>query len=49
MKAFKDGKRPVTVITNEGVCKPSPEFVEAFNEFIRRANATSTANKPPAK
>lgn len=49
LKAFRNGKAPVTVITPEGVCKPSPEFVAAHNEIIRRANAPSVAAGAPAK
>lgn len=49
LKAFRNGKAPVTVITPEGVCKPSPEFVSAYNEILRRANAPSVAASAPTK
>lgn len=36
IKEFRRLNRPTTVITKEGKCAPSPEFVEAWNEILRR-------------
>lgn len=37
LKEFRRVSRPTTVITKEGKCVPSPEFVEAWNEILRRS------------
>lgn len=36
IKEFRRLNKPTTVITKEGKCAPSPEFVEAWNEILRR-------------
>lgn len=37
LKEFRRINKPTTVITKEGKCAPSPEFVEAWNEILRRS------------
>lgn len=37
IKEFRRLNRPTTVITKEGKCVPSQEFIEAWNEILRRS------------
>lgn len=36
IKEFRRLNKPTTVITKEGKCAPSQEFIEAWNEILRR-------------
>lgn len=47
LSAFRSGQRPTTIINETGECRPSPEFILAFNEIIRRANAPSASGSSP--
>lgn len=49
LAAFRKGQRPTTIISPSGECRPSPEFVMAVNEFIRKANASSATASNPTK
>ncbi len=41
LKELRRLKTPTTVVLPNGKCAPSPEFIEAWNEILRRANATN--------